>query len=165
MFSVYQSLKALYHLRLSKLWVSWRTFWVSLMATSSLLSSPSCPPSGALLNPGTEPGSPVLQVDSLLSEPPPPPTVCMPSHVHGVAKSQTRLSLHIVVGGGGSDIKESTYNMGDMGSIPGLGRSPEGGHGREHFGEESRLLPVYSWKSWRVHGEWLNMAILVSSGG
>ena len=30
---------------------------------------------------------------------------------------------------GGSDGKESTCNMGDMGSIPGLGRSPGGGHG------------------------------------
>ena len=25
--------------------------------------------------------------------------------------------------------KESTYNVGDLGSIPGLGRSPGGGHG------------------------------------
>ena len=30
---------------------------------------------------------------------------------------------------GGSDSKESTYNVGDLGSIPGLGRSPGGGHG------------------------------------
>ena len=30
---------------------------------------------------------------------------------------------------GGSDSKESTYNAGDLGSIPGLGRSPGGGHG------------------------------------
>ena len=29
---------------------------------------------------------------------------------------------------GGSVGKESTYNAGDMGSIPGLGRSPGGGH-------------------------------------
>ena len=29
----------------------------------------------------------------------------------------------------GSDGKESTYNAGDLGSIPGLGRSPGGGHG------------------------------------
>ena len=33
--------------------------------------------------------------------------------IHGVAKSQTRLS------------KEFTCNAGDLGSIPGLGRSPE----------------------------------------
>ena len=29
----------------------------------------------------------------------------------------------------GSDGKESVYNAGDLGSIPGLGRSPEEGHG------------------------------------
>ena len=29
---------------------------------------------------------------------------------------------------GGSDVKESTYNVGDLGSIPGFGRSPGGGH-------------------------------------
>ena len=30
---------------------------------------------------------------------------------------------------GGSVGKESTYNEGDLGSVPGLGRSPGGGHG------------------------------------
>ena len=30
---------------------------------------------------------------------------------------------------GGSEGKESTCNVGDLGSIPGLGRSPGGGHG------------------------------------
>ena len=30
---------------------------------------------------------------------------------------------------GGSDSKQSTCNAGDSGSIPGLGRSPGGGHG------------------------------------
>ena len=30
---------------------------------------------------------------------------------------------------GGSDSKESTCNAGDLGLIPGLGRSPRGGHG------------------------------------
>ena len=32
---------------------------------------------------------------------------------------------------GGSDGKESACNAGDMGSIPGLGRSPGGGHDNE----------------------------------
>ena len=31
---------------------------------------------------------------------------------------------------GGLDSKESACNAGDLGSIPGLGRSPEGGHGK-----------------------------------
>ena len=30
---------------------------------------------------------------------------------------------------GGSDGKESAYNVGDLGSSPGLGRSPGGGNG------------------------------------
>ena len=30
---------------------------------------------------------------------------------------------------GGSDSKDSTCNVGDLGSIPGLGRSPGGRHG------------------------------------
>ena len=30
---------------------------------------------------------------------------------------------------GGSDGKESSCNTGELGSIPALGRSPEGGHG------------------------------------
>ena len=30
---------------------------------------------------------------------------------------------------GGSDGKESAYSVGDLGSIPGLGRSHGGGHG------------------------------------
>ena len=30
---------------------------------------------------------------------------------------------------GGSEGKESACNAGDLGSIPGLGRSPRGGHG------------------------------------
>ena len=32
-------------------------------------------------------------------------------------------------GTGGSDIKESVWNVGNLGLIPGLGRSPGGGHG------------------------------------
>ena len=31
---------------------------------------------------------------------------------------------------GGSDSKESSCSAGDLGSIPGLGRSPRGGHGK-----------------------------------
>ena len=39
-------------------------------------------------------------------------------------------SLRSLVGfPGGSDGKESSYNVGDLGLTPGLGRSPGGGHG------------------------------------
>ena len=39
------------------------------------------------------------------------------------------LYIYILGFPGGSDGKESTCNAGDLGSIPGLGRSPGGGHG------------------------------------
>ena len=42
-----------------------------------------------------------------------------------------RLSTPVLLGfSGGSDSKESPCNVGDLGSIPGLGRSPGGGHGK-----------------------------------
>ena len=47
---------------------------------------------------------------------------------------------------GGSDSKESACNAGDLGSIPGLGRSPEGGPGN----------PLHS-LAWRItmdRGAW-----------
>ena len=42
--------------------------------------------------------------------------------------------VHIHIHGlpGGSDGKESTCNAGNLGLIPGLGRSPGGGHGNPH---------------------------------
>ena len=56
------------------------------------------------------------------------------------------INVHVYLWGfpGDSNGKESTHNAGDMGSIPGLGRSPEGGHG------DSSIL------AWRVpipHGQ------------
>ena len=47
--------------------------------------------------------------------------------VHGVAKSQTRLRDFTFTLG--SEGKASTCNAGDLGSIPGSGRSPGGGNG------------------------------------
>ena len=38
---------------------------------------------------------------------------------------------------GGSDGKESACNVGDLGSIPGLGRSPGGEHGDPLHGQRS----------------------------
>ena len=55
--------------------------------------------------------------------------------VHGVTKSRTRLSdftfTFMANTGfpGGSDSKESACNAGDLGSIPGLGRSSGEGNG------------------------------------
>ena len=48
--------------------------------------------------------------------------------VHGVTKSQTRLSDFTFFLFGGSEGKESACNAGDLGSIPGLGRSPGEGN-------------------------------------
>ena len=51
---------------------------------------------------------------------------------------------------GGSDGKESSCNVGDMGSIPGLGGSPGGGHGNPlqysclEISHEQRRLAGYS---------------------
>ena len=44
-----------------------------------------------------------------------------------------RLPIPVFLGfPGGSDSKESACNSGDLESIPGLGRSPGGGHGNPH---------------------------------
>ena len=40
---------------------------------------------------------------------------------------------------GGSDVKASVYNTGDLGSIPGLGRSPGEGN-------SNPLQHIYAWK-------------------
>ena len=43
---------------------------------------------------------------------------------------------------GSSDGKESTWDMGDLGSIPGLGRSPGGGHSNPVFLPREKFLSV-----------------------
>ena len=48
---------------------------------------------------------------------------------------------------GGSDSKESTCNAGDLGSIPGLGRSPGGGHDPTHSS-------ILAWRIPRDRGAW-----------
>ena len=71
-----------------------------------------------LPSPGTEPGSAALQADSLPSEP-------------GIRLAYSYLLNLFSPGGfpGGSEVKASACNEGDLGSIPGLGRSPEEGNG------------------------------------
>ena len=67
--------------------------------------------------------------------------------VHGVAKSQTGLSdfhftSYIYLGfPGGSDGKVSTSKSGDLGSIPGLGRSHGEGHDNRVQNSWSRESP------------------------
>ena len=52
------------------------------------------------------------------------------SWVGNIPRRRDRLPTPVFLGFPcGSDSKESTCNVGDLGSIPGLGRSPRAGHG------------------------------------
>ena len=53
---------------------------------------------------------------------------------------------------GGSDGKESICNVGDLGSIPGLGRSPGGGHGNPL--QYSCLENLYGQRSLAGYSAW-----------
>ena len=48
-----------------------------------------------------------------------------------MTEQSTHTHIYVYIGGfpGGSVVKESACNARDLGSIPGLGRSPEGGRG------------------------------------
>ena len=53
---------------------------------------------------------------------------------------------------GGSAGKESAYNEGDLGSIPGLGRSPRGGHDNPlQFSGLENAMDRGAWQA-TVHG-------------
>ena len=52
----------------------------------------------------------------------------------------------------GSDGKESVCNVGDQGSIPGLERSPGGGHGNPL--QYSCLENSYEWRSLAGYSPW-----------
>ena len=53
---------------------------------------------------------------------------------------------------GGSDGKESTCNAGDLGSVPGLGRFPGGGHGNPL--QYSCLENPHGWRSLASPNPW-----------
>ena len=53
---------------------------------------------------------------------------------------------------GGSDSKESAYNGRDLGSVPGLGRSPGGGHGNPL--QYSCLENLYGQRSLAGYSPW-----------
>ena len=53
----------------------------------------------------------------------------LPQHGHALALNTEELKSSELGFPGGSDGKESTRNVGDLGLILGLGRSPGGGHG------------------------------------
>ena len=49
-------------------------------------------------------------------------------------------------------VKELAYNVGDLGSIPGMGRSPGGGHGKPL--QYSRLENPHGQRSQVGYGPW-----------
>ena len=64
----------------------------------------------------------------------------------------TYKNLHIIIIPGGSEVKVSACNAGDLGSIPGLGRSPGEGNGNPL--QHSCLENPMDGGAWRatVHG-------------
>ena len=87
----------------------------------------SWPPPGDLPNPGIEPRSPTLQADSLPLVPPGNPGTS--SHLAKILQVSFSFYFDRMGFPGGSAGKESACNAGDLGSIPGLGRSPGEGKG------------------------------------
>ena len=73
----------------------------------------------------------------------------------------------------GSAGKKSVCNVGDLGSIPGLGRSPAGGHGNPlHYACLGTLMDRGAWRA-AVHGvaesqrllsDWAQHSVLMSGG-
>ena len=77
--------------------------------------------------------------------------------VHGVAKSQTGLNdfpyTYIWGFPGGSVVKNLPANAEDAGSIPGLGRSLEGGHGNSlQYSCLGNLINRGTW--WATYSPW-----------
>ena len=91
------------------------------------------PSPGDLPNPGIEPGSPALQTDA--------------NEVYLILKMREGFP-------GGSDGKESACNVGDLGWIPGLGRSPGEGsrHPLQYSGLENSMDSIVHGvaKSWNT---------------
>ena len=85
------------------------------------------PSPGARPDPGIKLRSPTLQADSLLSEP--PRHMCIYIYIHMFMCVYIHECVCIWGFPSGSDRKETTCNVGYLGLIPELGRSPGGGDG------------------------------------
>ena len=63
---------------------------------------------------------------------------------------------------GGSDSKETAFNVGDLGSIPGLGRSLGEGNGYPLWYSQASLVaqlvknPLAMWETWAQSLDWEN---------
>ena len=104
------------------------------------------PPPGDLPNPGIEPAAPALAGGFFATQQPGKPICILLSQA---LSSDNNI---YIASPGGSNGKESTCNAGDLGSIPGLGRSPEGGHGNplqnsclENSHEQRSLVGYSPW--------------------
>ena len=82
----------------------------------------------------------------------------IPAQEDSLEKGETTHHSSILELPGGSDGKESACNVGDLGSIPGLGRSPGGGHDNPLHILAWRI-PTDSGVSWASWGrkEYLDM--------
>ena len=77
----------------------------------------------------------------------------MDSWVEKIPWKRDRLPTPVFLGfPGGSDSKESTCNVGDLGLIPGLGQSPGGGHGNPL--QCYCLENPHGWRSLAGHRPW-----------
>ena len=69
-----------------------------------------------------------------------------------VAEVEAEAIQHIVGFPGGSDSKQSACNAGDLGLIPGLGRSPRERHGNPlHYSRLENSMDREAWQA-TVHG-------------
>ena len=75
------------------------------------------------------------------------------SWVRKISWRRDRLPIPVSMGfPGGSNGKESACNMGDLGSIPGLERSPGGGHGNPL--QYSCLENLHGWRTLVGYSPW-----------
>ena len=94
-------------------------------------------------------------------------SVCF-SSTHLLVSRICCFPIYILHFPGSSDGKESTCNAGDLGSIPGLGRSPRGGHGNPfqysclEIPHGQRSLEGYSPWGHTVGHNWENKHIYIS---
>ena len=125
---------------LSRVWLFATPWTIQFMDFSrpEYWSEQPFPSPGDLPNPGIEPRSPTLQAGSLPAEPQEKPWIIFhhvdtPHFVYPfIHQICILLSIqpYLVVGFLGSSVsKESIYNAGDPGLIPGSGRSPGEGNG------------------------------------
>ena len=90
------------------------------------------PSLGDLPDPGIKPRSPALKADTLPSEPPGKPHGCESwtiKKTEQLTKMVETLTLNTIFNCGGLDGKDSACSAGDLGLIPGSGRSSGEGNG------------------------------------